>query len=224
MLLNVLRKDLLLNARQFWGLLAWFGYVAYVLFREPQITSMTAGGSALVGALTASTICAREDKLRVAATLASLPVRRRTLVQGRYIVAFVAGAAMFVLVVAMAAVIPASSGHVARAVLPNSVLVSFSLAAMVVALLMPVVVRFGLLGVLVFLASFQVLGAVLFIALRLFGVRSAGRVFGAAERGIQAWHAALARPVPVLETAIVVAAGVWLSFRLSVFLAERQDL
>jgi hypothetical protein len=65
---------------------------------------------------------------------------------------------------------------------------------------------------------------VLFVALQVFGVRSAGRVFGAAERGMQAWHAALSRPVPIFETAIVVGLGVWLSFRLSVFLAERRDL
>ncbi len=103
-------------------------------------------------------------------------------------------------------------------------LVSLALAAMVVALLMPVVIRFGLIGVLVFLASFQVLGAVLFVALQIFGVRAAGRVFGAAEHGIQAWHAALARPLPILETGVIVGISVWLSFRLSVFLAERRDL
>jgi hypothetical protein len=55
-------------------------------------------------------------------------------------------------------------------------------------------------------------------------VRSAGQVFGAAERGVQAWHAALARPLPLLETAVIVVISVWLSFRLSAFLAERRDL
>ncbi|HOG29762.1 MAG TPA: ABC-2 transporter permease [Vicinamibacterales bacterium] len=93
MLRNVLRKDLALNAPQLWDLLLWFGYVAYVLYRAPDSVRLAAGGSALVGALIACTIGAREDKLRVSATLASLPVRRRAIVQGRYAVAFAVGAA-----------------------------------------------------------------------------------------------------------------------------------
>jgi len=224
MLRSVLRKDLVLNAPQFWGLLVWLVYAAYIAIREPDSMRLAAAGSALVGALVACTIGAREEKLRVAATLASLPVRRRTLVQGRYAVSFIVGAAMFALVAAAAFVVPTAAPFAARSFQPNTVLVSLAIATMAVALVLPIVERFGLVGVLVFLASFQVLGALLFIALQLFGFRAAGRVFGAAERGIQAWHAALARPLPVLETAIVVGVTVWLSFRLSVFLAERRDL
>jgi hypothetical protein len=224
MLRNALRKDLLLNARHLWSILPWFVYVGYVLLREPQMTAVTAGGSTLVGALLAATIGAREEKLHVAATLASLPVRRRTLVEGRYVVACLVGVAMYVIVAAMAAVLPGPVQHAGDAFRPNTVLVSLALAAAVVALLMPVVIRFGLVGVLGFLASFQVLGAVLFVVFKVFGVRSAGRIFGAAEHGVQAWHAALGRPLPILETAIVVGLAVWLSFRLSVYLAERRDL
>lgn len=224
MLRNVLRKDLLLNTRHFWGILPWFVYVVYVLVREPQMTGVTAGGSTLVGALMAATLAAREEKLRATATLASLPVRRRTLVEGRYVVALLVGVAMYVTIALLAAALP-SSRHAAAAVFqPNTVLVSLALSAFTVALLMPVVIRFGLVGILVFLAGFQVLGAVLFAAFEFFGVRAAGRIFAAAEHGIQTWHAALGRPLPIIETAIAVCISVWVSFRLSVFLAERRDL
>jgi hypothetical protein len=224
MLRNVLRKDLLLNARHFWGILPWFMYVAYVLVREPQMSGVTAGGSTLAGALMAATLGAREDKLHAFATLASLPVRRRTLVEGRYVVACLVGAATYAIVALAALAIPSSRQAAASVFQSETVLLSLALAAMVVSLLMPVVIRFGLAGVLVFLAAFQAAGAVLFAAFQMFGVRAAGRVFGAAERGVQAWHAALARPLPLLETAVIVAVSVWLSFRLSVFLVERRDL
>lgn len=224
MLRNVLRKDLVLNAPQLWGLLLWFGYAAYMLFREPDSLRLAAGGSALVGALIASTISAREAKLRVAATLASLPVRRRTLVQGSYAVALIVGAAMFAVVAAAAFAVPAAARYAGAAFQANTVLVSLGIAAIVVAVLMPVLVRFGLVGMLVFLVSFQVLGAVLFILLRLFGVRAAHQVFAGLEGAIQSWHAALARPLPVITSVLVLTLCTWLSFRLSVYLAERQDL
>ncbi len=224
MLRNVLRKDLVLNAPQLWSLLLWFGYAAYMLFREPDSVRLATGGSALVGALIASTIGAREAKLRVSATLASLPVRRGTLVQGSYAVSLIVGAAMFAVVAAAAFAVPASAGFARAALQPNTVLVSLGIAAIVVAVLMPVLVRFGLVGMLVFLVSFQVLGAVLFILLRLFGVRAAHHVFAALEGGIHSWHAALARPLPVIVSVLAVTLCTWVSFRLSVFLAERQDL
>ena len=224
MLRNALRKDLLLNARHFWGILPWFMYVVYVLIREPQMTGVTAGGSMLIGALVAATLAAREERLHTAATLASLPVRRRTLVEARFIVAFLVGVGMYAIVAAMAAVLAGPAQHAADAFRPNTVLVSLAFATMAIAVIMPIVLRFGLVGALAFIAAFQVLGAVLFAAFEFFGLRWAGRVFGAAERGMQAWHAALGRPIPVLETAIVVGLSVWLSFRLSVFLAERRDL
>ncbi len=222
MLRKVLRKDLLLNARHFWGMALWLVYVAYVLAHAPQTMGLLAGGSAMMGALLASTIGAREEKLRVSATLASLPVRRRTLVEGRYIVAFLAGAAMYAAVAAAAAFV--TGGETGAVFQANTVLVSLALAALFVAVVMPIVIRFGIVGVVVFLAVFQVAGAVLFLLLRYFGMRGASHILGAAERGIQTWHAALARPLPLLATAVVVILAVWLSLRLSVFLAERRDL
>jgi ABC-2 family transporter protein len=223
MLRKALRKDFLLNARHLWGILPWFLWVAYAM-SEPDAGRMTAVGAAFVGSLMAATIGAREDKLHTTATLASLPVSRRTLVEARYVVAYGVGSATYIIVVAMAAAVPWSVQRVAELVETKILLLTLVLASMAIAVLMPVVVRFGLLGVVVFLGVFQVLGVGLMVAFEFFGSRSGLGLFSAIERGIVALHRGLDQPAIILQTLAIVALAVWLSFRLSVFLAERRDL
>jgi ABC-type transport system involved in multi-copper enzyme maturation permease subunit len=222
MLRNALRKDLLLNARHLWGILPWFLWVAYAM-SEPDMGRMTAVGAAFIGALMATTMAAREDKLRTSATLASLPVSRRTLVEARYLVAWIVGAATYLVVVVMAAALPWSVQRAAELVELRTLLLTLTLASVAIALMMPLVTRFGLLGVIVFLGAFQVLGVAVMVAFEFFGSRSAVGI-SVIERSIAALHRGLNQPVVILETAAVVAAATWLSFRLSVFLAERRDL
>ena len=223
MLRNALRKDLLLNARHLWGILPWFLWVAYAM-SEPDMGRMTAVGAAFIGALMATTMAAREDKLRTSATLASLPVSRRTLVEARYLVAYIVGAATYLVVVVMAAALPWSVQRAAELVELKTLLLTLTLASVAIALMMPLVTRFGLLGVIAFLGAFQVLGVTVMVAFEFFGSRSAVGLFSVVERSIAALHRGLNQPVVILETAAVVALATWLSFRLSVVLAQRRDL
>jgi hypothetical protein len=223
MLRNALRKDLLLNSRHLWGILPWFLWVAYAM-SEPDAGRITAVGAAFIGSLMAATIGAREDKLRTTATLASLPVSRRTLVEARFIVAYAVGLATYVVVVAMAAVLPWSVQRVAELIDTKTVLLTLTLASGAIAVLMPVVIRFGLPGVILFLGAFQLLGIVLMVAFEFFGSRSGIGVFSAIEHAIVALHRGLDRPVVILQTVAVVVPGVWISYRLSAFLSERREL
>jgi ABC-type transport system involved in multi-copper enzyme maturation permease subunit len=223
MLRNALRKDLLLNARHLWGILPWFFWVAYAM-REPGAGRITAVGAAFIGALMATTIAAREDKLRTTATLASLPVSRSTLVEARYLVAYVVGAATYLIVVMMAAGLPWSVQRAAELVEVRTLLLTVTLASAAIALMMPVVVRFGIFGVVLVLGALQLLGVAVMVAFEFFGSKSAVGVFTVIERGIVALHQGLNQPAVILETAAVVAFATWLSFRLSVFLAERREL
>ena len=223
MLRNALRKDLLLNTRHFWGFAPWFVWVAYAM-SEPDAGRITAVGGAVMGSLLAATIAAREDKLRTTATVASLPVSRATLVAARYLLAGAVGAATYVVVVAMAAGLPWSVQQAAELIQTRTVLLMLTLTSIAIAVLMPVVIRFGMLGVIVFFGVFQLLGVALMVAFEFFGSRSLRGVFGAIEGGIAALHRGLDQPAVVLETTAAVALALWLSFRLSVFLAERRDL
>jgi hypothetical protein len=223
MLRKALRKDVLLNARHLWGVLPWFVWVAYVM-SEPGAGRMTAVGAAFIGSLMATTLGAREDKFKAGATLASLPVRRRVFVEARYVVAYLMGVATYAVVVAMAAALPWSVQRAAELVDTRTLLLTLTLASGAIAVLMPVVVRFGLMGVLIFLGIFQLLGIALVLAFELFRSTLGRGAIGAIEQGIVRLHRSLDQPAVILQTAAIVAAAVWLSFRLSVFLAERQEL
>lgn len=223
MLRNAIRKDVLLNSRHLWGILPWFLWVAYAM-REPGAGRITAVGAAFIGSLLAATIGAREDKLGTTATLASLPVGRRTLVAARYIVAYVVGLVTYVVVAAMAAALPWSVQRAADLVEPRTLLLALTLASGAIAVLMPVVVRYGIIGVVVFLGVFQLLGIGLMVAFEFFGARSGLGVFSAIESWIVALHRGLDQPAVIIQTLAVGAAAVWLSYRLSAFLAERREL
>ena len=224
MLRNAIRKDLLLNGKQFWGLIPWFAWAAYAL-GQARMGAMTAVSGALIGALMTVSICAREDKFHATAFLASLPVTRRALVQARYMLAFVMGAAALVFVAGMAAMLPWSVQSAAQAFEPKTLLLGAAVAGVSVALLMPVAIRFGVLGVIGFFAVLQVAGIALLVLPGALGMKDVLKgLFRAAERGFVGWHAALGQPGPILETVAIVAIAIWMSFYVSVFLAERQDL
>jgi len=224
MLRNAIRKDVLLNGKQFWGLMPWFAWAAYALGQE-HMGELTAVSGALIGALMTVSICAREDKFHATAVLASLPVTRRTFVQARYLLAFVMGAAALVIVAGMAAVLPWSVQTAAQAFDLRTVLLGATVAGVSVALLMPLAIRFGLLGVIGFFAVLQVAGIVLLVLPGALGMKDVLKgIFRAAERGFISLHASLNQPGPILQAAVVVAIVVWMSYQLSVFLVERQDL
>ena len=224
MLRNAIRKDLLLNGKQFWGLIPWFAWAAYAL-GQARMGAMTAVSGALIGALMTVSICAREDKFHATAFLASLPVTRRALVQARYLLAFVMGAAALVFVAGMAAMLPWSVQSAAQAFEPKTLLLGAAVAGVSVALLMPVAIRFGVLGVIGFFAVLQLLGIALLVLPGALGMKDVLKgIFRAAERGFIGLHGSLDQPGTILQTAVIVAIAVWMSFHVSVFLVERQDL
>jgi hypothetical protein len=224
MLRNAIRKDLLLNGRQFWGLVPWFAWAAYAL-GQAHMGAMTAVSGALIGALMTVSLCAREDKFHATAVLASLPVPRRTFVQARYLLAFVMGAAALVIVAGMGATLPWSVQTAAEAFEPKTMLLGAAVAGVSVAMLMPLAIRFGLVGLVGFFAALQVAGIALLVLPGALGMKDVLRgIFRAAERGLVGLHGALDQPGTILQTAAVVAIAVWASFRVSVLLVERQDL
>jgi len=141
MLRKALRKDLLLNARHLWASCV----VPLGRVRDARARRRTHHRCRrrVRRSLMAATMGAREDKLRTTATLASLPVSRRTLVAARYVVAYAVGLATYLAVVLMAAALPWSVQRAADLVDTRTLLLTLTLASGAIAALMPVVVRYG---------------------------------------------------------------------------------
>lgn len=224
MLRNAIRKDVLLNGKQFWGLLPWLAWAAYAVGQD-HMGALTAVSGSLVGALMTVSIGAREDKFGAAAVMASLPVPRRTFVQARYLLALVIGAAMLIVVAGMSAVLPWSAQSSAEALDSRTLLLGLAVAAVATAVLMPVTVRFGLVGLIGFFGVLQVTGVGLLLLPARFGGKAALRgAFRATERFFIDLHGSLDAPGTILQVAVVAALAVWMSYRAAVALVDRQEL
>jgi hypothetical protein len=225
MLRKLFLKDLRLNPHLVFGVLPFFAWVAYALREDGAPVGMLTTISALMGAATASTVAAREDRFHATALLASLPVARRTLVLSRYALAAAAGGAAFVTAALLAALLPWSPHPLSVIFDPRSVLMAVVFVGASAAFLLPLALRFGLVGVVGFFAALQVGGVGLFFLSTAFGLRAPMRaVFGGVEASIRALYASLSAPgVAILVLAAVAGAG-WLSYRTSVWLVARRDL
>lgn len=225
MLRRLFVKDLRLNPHLFWGVLPFFAWIAYAVREDGAPVGMLTTVSALMGAATASTVAAREDRFHATALLASLPVARTTLVLSRYALAAAAGAAAFATAALLAAILPWSPHAVSAIFDARSVLMAVVFVGASAGLLLPLALRFGLMGVVGFFAVLQVAGIGLFVLSSVFGLRGPLRaVFGGLESGIVAIHGRLADPAGAALTLGAVAAALWVSYRASVWLVARRDL
>jgi hypothetical protein len=225
MLRKLLRKDVLLNARLFWGivpLLAWMGYA----LSEPDLSFATSGViMAFAGTMSACLVGAREDKFRARAVLHSLPVRRRDVVRARYAAALIVGVACFAIVTVMAVSLPWSLRSTAEVLTLRVILFALSCIVATAAVMLPFAIRFGMVGVVVMMGALQFGGMVTLFWAEFAGRRGIARaLFGRVEGGLKAVYAGLDQPAFILATAVVLGIGLWVSLRFSIFLTERQEL
>jgi hypothetical protein len=225
MLRKLFIKDLRLNPHLFWGAVPFFVWVAYALREDGAPVGMLTVVSGVMGAATAATVAAREDRFHATALLASLPVPRETLVLSRYVLAAAAGSAAFLVAAALAAMLPWSSHPLGAIFDLRTVTLALVIVGAGMAVLLPMALRFGLAGVVGCLAVLQLLGIGVFIIASLFGLRQPMQLaFGGAARGLRALHASFADAGAVALALAVMAGVLWVSYRLSIWLTTRRDL
>lgn len=160
-MLRILRLEFLFNRRQVLIVLAVFS--AYFAFMAGKIDSprmflvMT---SLMVGLSMPFVILGREDKFKTAALVCSLPVRRSSVVLGKYAAAWIAIGLGLAYALALTAVLPFSKIAASEVLSPKTLLISLFLISLVFAAILPLTLRFGLLGVMALLVGTQLLGIV----------------------------------------------------------------
>jgi len=129
----------------------------------------------------------REEKFQAAAWTLTLPVRRREIVRARWAVAWLNILAGVLIALAVALLLPGRIDP-AQALVPDTLLLTAAVSSLILALLMPFTIRFGLMGVMIFLVAAQVVGAGLLVALTMSVGRTgaAGRAPGVLIEGIRA--------------------------------------
>lgn len=165
-MLKILRLEYLFSRRQVLIVLAVFSaYFAYMAGKIDSPRLFIVMTSVMVGLSMPFTILGREDKFKTAPLVCSLPVRRSTVVLGKYAASWIAIGAGLVYALALTAILPFSKIAASEVLSPKTLLVSLFLISLIFAVILPFTLRFGLVGVIVLLVGSQLLGIVaLFLA------------------------------------------------------------
>lgn len=160
-MLKILRLEFLFSRRQVLIVILIFSaYFAYMAGRMDSPRLFIVMTSLMVGLSMPFVILGREDKFKTAALVCSLPVRRSTVVLGKYAATWIAIGLGLVYALVLTSALPFSKIAVAEVLNLKTILVSVFLISLVFAVILPFTLRFGLTGVIILLVSTQLLGIV----------------------------------------------------------------
>jgi hypothetical protein len=226
MLLKVIRKDLLLTRKRLLlnaGL--FFVFLIVLVHAGDAPAELFAGSAALMFSFVPVTVITQEDRCRAATVGCSLPVRRRDVVRARYLLGLGFGVAGVVAAFLLALVLPGSPYGASALFSPSTVLIALTVLALSLALLLPFTIRFGLIGILVALVAFQVLGLVVLFVANRFGITAGVRkTIGAAAAVVSEFHASLGDAGFFIAVLVLLTALLALSVRVSTILFEGKEL
>jgi hypothetical protein len=176
------------------------------------------------------TLFLREDKFRAASWSCTLPISRRDLVRARFLGAWILVMGNLALALVLARIMPGRAVQAAAVLDPATLFLAAFAVTIVLALMLPFAIRFGLLGVMIFLVGTQLLGTtVLLIAVRTRGRARAskGMLAGGIEvltEALVALRDFLSPPIFYLAAAVVLIIVNWLGYRLAVAMFRRLEL
>jgi hypothetical protein len=229
-MLTLLRRDLILNrylvglSYLFWSVL-WLGGPA-MSGGDTMPFGMWSGGVSLACAFLPVMMLVREDKFKAGALVCSLPVTRDAIVASRYLGGWLV--ALTGVAVAVAAMLALSlfGVHPLRPPTPMLPATVVTVVGLALAVMLPMAIRFGMVGVFAILIGTQLLGVVVLLAGAMFDARVVQGI-EAAVRAIVSGSARLRDALgPAAYSAVLVAAVAVLnyaSFRLSSLLYRRRE-
>ena len=162
-MLNFLIKDWYSNRLVVWffvGILAFNSALTMKgLIRPREVIGLLC----VIASLLPVSFLAREDKFRSRRLVCSLPLTRKEITRYRFLSSWVYAAGLGALAAVPLGINLALRSELSRLFTPGVLLVGLTCISLALALFLPVVIRFGLLGVIIPLVVLQVLGVVLMI-------------------------------------------------------------
>jgi len=214
-------KDFLLHKKFLLG----FGpaYVVYMAIFGSRISGsgVSAGFGPLLYALLPLTIYAREDKFKAEGFSLSLPVTRRDLILSRYIMAWITMLAMYGSASVLSLLIPGTKLGVSTVFLPKTVLMALFFMTLIFGMLMPLFTRFGMVGLMIFLITMQVLG--IFLIVFNVVIKDIRSLIISIIRAVNEAQAAVGPAGSAAAAVVLMIILTYLSFELSVFFFKRKD-
>lgn len=163
-MLKILRMEYLFSRRQILIVLAIFtAYFAYManLIDSPRVFIIMT--SIMIGLSMPFISLGREDKFKTAGLVCSLPVRRLTVVLGKYAAIWITIGLGLGYALLFTAVFPLSKFSVSEILSARTLLVSLFLISLIFSVVLPFTLRFGLTGIIILLVGLQLLGVLAFV-------------------------------------------------------------
>jgi ABC-type transport system involved in multi-copper enzyme maturation permease subunit len=158
---KILRLEYLFNRRPVLIVLAILsGYIAYIVSQIDSPRVFIIMTSLMIGLSMPFTILGREDKFKTASLVSSLPVRRSTVVLGKYVATWITIGLGLGYALLVTAVLPFSKFALSEILNAKTLLVSLILVSLIFSVILPFTLRFGMTGVIVLLVGLQLLGIV----------------------------------------------------------------
>ena len=187
-------------------------------FSHPRLFALL---SAVLYGIMAIILYTREDKFRAVGLTLGLPATRRRIILGRYVMSWLLMIGSWILGTGLSLFWPGPGLGAADLLGLGAVLVLFSYMTAVVAVLHPLTVQFGMIGLLVFAVGMQIMGVVAMIFRASF--HTFKTLIGSVGRGVDAARAAFGAAGAIGVVFVVLVLVNYLSFELSVFLFKRKE-
>jgi hypothetical protein len=215
------RKVLVLNGLLF---TFWFAFFLWMGGADASVGEYIVLTSLMCVFLPVSLIV-RESKFQAAALTCSLPVTRREIVRARYVLAIGLGLFLVTVGIAVGLICPWSHLAVTRLLAVRTLLLALTMIVLEVALLLPLLLRFGWVGIIALLIAMQVLGIVALTLSRLLGRSTLfGLGIKALANALRSLYANLGDPLFVAVWTGVLLLVTVASCALSTVLYERRSV
>jgi len=160
---NLILKDLILNKKFLIGIgLFYVPYMAYFGSRINNPRLAIAIGAFLTALAPLMTIT-REEKFKAAQLSCSLPATRKQIVQARYVLGWLTMTGLYALIAPAMVLFPGSKLSWMSVAGGKAVLTALAFLTLFFGALMPLMIRFGLVGMFSFLIGMQLLGIILMV-------------------------------------------------------------
>lgn len=225
-MLNLIRKELILSKRAIG--ISFVIITAYLIWSSIMIGSSNVYiliVSFMVGLVFPFTFQAREDRFKAAVLSCSLPFRRSTIVVSKFMTSWILIIGGLLHAFLIVSVNPFSKIKAGQLLTLKSLLIILFFTSLIAVFILPFIFRFGMVGVIVFLVSTQMLGVFFMIMAQLIGSKQniVRKTINAIFEGLRYLLNHVGTPVFFLVLAVSIVLLNLVSLKVSQALYARRD-
>ena len=222
-MIKLIRKDLILHKKfALWTGILYPLYLGFMGSRVDHLSLLPVLGGFLY-AIVPLILFGREDKFKAEAFGLSLPVTRRECLRARFLLSWGLMLLMYAVGSVLMVAVPGAKLEAAAVFSPKMILLSLAFMAVYFGILMPLFVRFGQVGMLVFIVALQVIGVLLMVFRSAVGMTTVKKLFRLIPDGVAAVQSSLGAAPAVLVVLALLALLSYGSFELSAAFLQRKE-